>query len=157
MRDCITMGYIELEEKYRLRNDDRSCIFRCKIWISWNILLKKLKWYRIKGIVLSWFKSYLKNRTQRVKFNGMLSDPAVKLGVLQGSVLGLIVFGNIIFALYKWSNKVIYDNCEIRLFADDALIYVTGYSSQEINESLNKQMKNIEEWLKINRLQLNVS
>jgi len=53
--------------------------------------------------------------------------------------------------------KVICDNCEIRLFADDALIYVTGYSSQEINESLNKQMKKIEEWLNINRLQLNVS
>jgi len=45
---------------------------------------------------------------------------------------------------------IIYDNCEIRLFADDALIYVTEYSSQEINESLNKQMKKIEEWLNIN-------
>lgn len=49
-----------------------------------NILIKKLEWYRIKGAVLivRWFKSYLENRTQRVKFNRMLSDPiTVKLGV----------------------------------------------------------------------------
>jgi len=36
-------------------------------------------------------------------------------------------------------------------------MYVTEYSSQEINGSLNKQMRKIEEWLNINRLQLNVS
>jgi len=84
----------------------------------------------------------------------MLSDPIpVRLGVPQGSVLGPLLFLLYINDIVK----VICDNCEIRLFADDALIYVTGYSSQEINESLNKQMKKIEEWLNINRLQLNVS
>jgi len=85
-----------------------------------NILLKKLEWYGIKGVVLSWFKSYLENRTQRVKFNGMLSDPiAVRLRVPQGSVLGPL------FLLYiNDLVKVICDNCEIKLFADDALIYV---------------------------------
>jgi len=37
MRDCTTMGYIELEKKYRPKNDDRIYIFRFKksIWISW--------------------------------------------------------------------------------------------------------------------------
>lgn len=47
-----------------------------------NILMEKLKWYGIEGVVLSWFKSYLDNRSQRVKFNRVLSDPiAVTLGV----------------------------------------------------------------------------
>lgn len=121
-----------------------------------NILIKKLEWYRIKGAVLRWFKSYLENRTQRVKFNGMLSDPiAVKLGVSQGSVLGSLLFLLYINDLVK----IICGNCEIRLFADDqyTLIYVIGYSSQEINDSLNEQMGKIEEWLNINRLQLNVN
>jgi len=118
-----------------------------------NILLKKLEWYGVKGVVLRWFKSYLENRTQRIKFNGMLSDPiAVRLGVPQGSILGPLLFLLYINDLVK----VICDNCEIRLFADDALIYVTRYSRQKINESLNEQMKKIEaRELNINRLQLN--
>jgi len=54
--------------------------------------------YGITGIVLSWFKNYLENRTQTVKFNESLSGSiAVKLGVPQGSVLGLLL----LFLLYK--------------------------------------------------------
>jgi len=119
-----------------------------------DILLKKMEWYGIKGVVLSWFKSYLENRSQRVKFNGILSDPvAVNLGVPQGSVLGPLLFLLYINDL----TKIVCGNCEIRLFADDALIYTTGYASQEINDNLNEQMGRIEKWLKINRLQLNIS
>ena len=118
------------------------------------ILLRKLERYGINGSVLKWFRSYLHNRTQRVKFNGVLSDPIdVKLGVPQGSVLGPILFLLYINDIVKYKKE----NCEIRLFADDALIYTTGYSSLELNETLNDQMKDIEVWLGINRLQLNVN
>lgn len=49
--------------------------------------MRKLGWYGIEEVVLKWFKNYLENRTQRVKFNGKLSEPIdVKLGVPQGSV-----------------------------------------------------------------------
>jgi hypothetical protein len=122
--------------------------------VNRDILIKKMEWYGIKGVVLSWFKSYLENRTQKVKFNGILSDPIdVKLGVPQGSVLGPLLF-----LLYiNDVTKIINENCELRLFADDALIYTTGYSSIEINENLNEQMAKVDKWLKINRLQLNVN
>jgi len=119
-----------------------------------DILLKKMEWYGIKGVVLSWFKSYLENRSQRVKLNGILSDPiAVNLGVPQGSVLGPLLFLLYINDL----TKTVCGKCVIRLFADDALIYTTGYASQEINDNINEQMRRIEKWLKINRLQLNIS
>jgi hypothetical protein len=118
-----------------------------------EILIRKLQWYGIKGAVLNWFKSYLRNRSQRVKFNGVLSTPInVDLGVPQGSVLGPLLFLLYINDIIEAIN----DKCAIRLFADDALIYTTGYSSIEINNNLNEQMVKVEEWLKINRLYINV-
>lgn len=40
--------------------------------------------------------------------------------------------------------QIINGECEIRLFADDALIYTTGHASKEISDRLNEQMKKIE-------------
>ena len=58
-----------------------------------GILLKKLKYYGIKGTALKWFESYLSNRQQMVNYDGTLS---VKLnlstGVPQGSILGPLLF-----------------------------------------------------------------
>ena len=118
-----------------------------------KILINKLKWYGVNGVVLDWFKSYLENRSQRVKFNGMLSDSInVELGVPQGSLLGPLLFLIFINDIVESASE----NCEIRLFADDAVIYVTGYSSREINDKLNKQMDKIDKWVQINKLCVNV-
>jgi len=43
------------------------------------------------------------------------------------------------------------------VFADDALIYATGSSRQEINDKLNEQMIRVDDWLNRNKLYLNVS
>jgi len=63
------------------------------------IIIRKLIQYGISGTTLRWFKSYLENRTQKVKFNSTLSNAiSVKLSVPQGSVLGPLL---LTFALYK--------------------------------------------------------
>jgi len=53
--------------------------------------------------------------------------------------------------------KFISNECAIRLFAHDALIYTTGYASREIGDRLNEQIIKIEEWLEINRWTVNVN
>ena len=53
------------------------------------------------GCVLDWFRSYLKNRSQRVKLDNVLSDRTLLgYGVHQGSVLEPILFSIYVFPLY---------------------------------------------------------
>ena len=62
--------------------------------IDHDILLERLSlWFGIRGSVLSWFASYLTNRTLSVKvqeYSSSLNN--LKYGVPQGSVLGPILF-----------------------------------------------------------------
>lgn len=46
---------------------------------------------------------------------------------------------------------------EIRLFADDALIFVTGSSGDECIDQLNTDLENVANYLKMNKLKLNTS
>ena len=70
---------------------------------------------------------------------------------MSGSIAGsstksiLSILGPLLFLLHiNDLTRIVYGNCEIRLFADDALIYKIGHISQEINDNLNIQMLNIQ-------------
>ena len=62
--------------------------------IDHDILLSRLETsFGISGSVHAWFKSYLSNRTNRVKVGDNYSETTVlEFGVPQGSVLGPILF-----------------------------------------------------------------
>ena len=58
--------------------------------VNHAILLEKCKGVNIDP---GWFKSYLENRSQSVRLNGVISArKSIKFGVPQGSILGPILF-----------------------------------------------------------------
>ena len=61
-----------------------------------QILLQKLYSYGIRGVALSWFKSYLTNRQQYVVYDDVSSTfLPIRCGVPQGSLLGPLLSFNI--------------------------------------------------------------
>ena len=61
--------------------------------VNLAILLHKLESYRIQGVTLDWFRSYLTGRLQFVSLDGFNSQVhLVDWGVPQGSILGPLLF-----------------------------------------------------------------
>ena len=61
--------------------------------VNHKILLSKLRALRLDQVVIKWFDSYLEDRQQIVQKWDTHSDScSIKCGVLQGSILGLLLF-----------------------------------------------------------------
>jgi len=45
--------------------------------------------------------------------------------------------------------------CNIKMFADDTLIYVSGDGSEELQNKTNRTFLTIEKWMNINKLKMN--
>ena len=107
--------------------------------VNHNILLMKLEHYGIRDSALRWFASYLNQRKQFVSINGVNSElRELSCGVPRGSVLGPLLFLIYINDLPNISNKL-----DIFLFADDTNIYYENESFKELENIVNKELKNL--------------
>ena len=125
-----------------------------------NILYKKqfgfqkLEYYGgIRGLTLSLLKSYLTDRTQRVKIGKYTSDPPTVTCVIpQGSVLEPLLFLLYINEIYLSSPIVTF-----HLFADDTCIFHSHRKISALQTELNIALHNVTNWLRANKVTLNIS
>ena len=123
--------------------------------LNFDILLYKLKYYRVHGTSLALIKSYLTNRYQYVQFENSDSELLeIVTGISQGSILGPLFFSIFINDLVNSSNKF-----QFLMYADDTPIYfnldVFPGGIREI--AVNNELEKVNTWLKLNKLAINVN
>ena len=113
--------------------------------IDHGILLQKLECYGVDTAGIRWFESCLFGRAQKCAVNGKLSNSVpVTCGVPQGSSLGPLLF-------------LIYINDLPRMFSDDTSISYSSDSTEQLQNVMNSELKNLKDWLITNKLSLNIT
>ena len=74
------------------------------------------------------------------------------IGVPRGSVLGPLLF-----LLYINDLNLAIKYCKVYHFADDTNLLYTNNSIKKLNKMLNKDLKNLTNWLNANKISLNVN
>ena len=107
----------------------------------------------IEGIVLEWFRTYLKNMIFRVCVNDTLSHEfLMKTGVSQGSILGPILFLIYTIELYYVLESL---RNSYHSNADDSQIYFIFESISEAEKKLGVIVNKVDEWMQSRRPKLN--
>ena len=121
--------------------------------VDHKILLSKINHYGIKGIPYEWFKSYLTNRQQFTTVNNKQSElSSIEFGIPQGSILGPLLF---LIYINDLSKAIIFSS--VHHFADDTNILYVSSSLKNVNKKLNHALSNLVQWLRANKILLNVS
>ena len=118
-----------------------------------DLFLKKMVLYGADVNTLSWFKSFLTDRTQRTRIGTKISEPLTLVsGVPQGAILSPIVF-----TLYTADMELWLKTSNLFNFADDTTTDNKGVNKLEIGLRLVEDANNVLDFMSSNGLVTNQS
>jgi hypothetical protein len=125
-------------------------------YVNHDILISKLEFYGITGVIFQLIKTYLQGRYQRVVLNNNYFSSIsewgkITHGVSQGSILGSLLFLLYINDLPHSINK----NNKIVLFTDDTSLIISNPDLINFRDDVNKILQHIHEWFNANLISLN--
>jgi hypothetical protein len=130
--------------------------------LNHDILLYKLESYGVRGILNTWFKSYLSGRSQYVSLTQIdinkkiLDKHSSSLkenlnGVPQGSLLGPLLF-----LIYINDLPYCFQGTKFVLYADDTNILIVDKEEKMLQRKITSVMKHLEIWFSQNDLIVNI-
>ena len=120
--------------------------------VNHEILLKKLKKYRVIGSENAWFTSYLCKRMQFCRVNGVSSGLGdMNCDVPQGSCLRPLLF-----LVYINDLPFSLQSSQVTMYADYTTLSHSSKNIVGLSENLNRDLYNLKQWLQGNKLSLNL-
>ena len=117
-----------------------------------DILISKLKSYGVCDNACNLLKSYLSDRSQRVKFGGQFSEwTKVLNGVPQGSILGPLLF-NIFMNDFFY---LLDSKCDLYNYADDNTLSSHDKNLQAVKHTLQTAASIGIKWFEDNHMKVN--
>ena len=119
--------------------------------VNIDILLRKLKYYGLGSTEMSWFSTYLKDRSQCVRIGDHTSNSLpLKAGVPKGSLLGPTLF-NIYINDFQYAHS----GTSFQ-YADDTTVLYEDKNFDSLERTVNKNLESISNWLSANLLAPNL-
>jgi hypothetical protein len=143
-------------QKEWVRNTEEKLTTGILVWdlsaafdtLDIELLLKKLSIYGADSNMQNWFRSFLINRTQRVRIGESLSVPLkLESGVPQGGILSPMVF-----TLYTADMELWLKNSKLHNFADDTTTDTKGKDEQKIKADLEEDSRFVLQFMASNGL-----
>ena len=123
--------------------------------VNHQLLIKTLQQLGIRGTMLHWFSTYLIGRLQRIKVNGVTSQPKIlDCGVPQGSVLGPILFTIYTASLGQLLRQL---DVQYHFYADDSQLWVI-FKPPELDTAIGQMEKcivSVQKWMLSHQLKMN--